>query len=127
MWGGKPTEYLDAADLRSRGVSNGALSVQTSESYLHRAPSLVELHPIVLPGGPAPRWEQLSSFGERVELKLPPGLAEELLRRQQRAEQSGEVVDLLNLARLVLLEAPIPELAGRLKGFLDALHKVRFS
>lgn len=112
VWGGDPTRLL--AECRYRfWVDGDARQVQPEEAYLQRAPDLVRAFDIAGPFVREPRFERLAEFQERIPPPQPAELQEVLDRRLTRAEETGDLLDVINFERLALYATGADELPAR--------------
>lgn len=126
-WGGNPHKLLSEADYHFRKDGNESFVVQTNESYYRRQPDLVRLQTIARPGDASPRWSELAGLKEQVELTLPHQLKEAVEKRQLKAEQTGELLDVFNHQRLLLFALPIEDLPEQSRYFVEFLNSVQFT
>jgi hypothetical protein len=127
LWGGNPRRLLQESELHARADGAGSFLVQTDESYYQRPVDVVRLRTIATPGETRPRWGDLAHFPERVEVPLGEHVGTHLQRRQLKAEESGELIHLINHQSLLLHALPARDLPVQSRYFMETLNEVRFS
>lgn len=127
LWGGNPKRLLAESEYHSRPSENGSFLVQTAESYRRTRPDLVRLRTIVSPGNTSARWADLARLRERVQVEAADRLAPVLERRRLKAEDQGDLLDVINHQQLLLYALPVADLPQQSEYFVEFLNSVRFS
>lgn len=127
IWGGSPKAMLSESDYHFGRHQGGAFFVQPNETYMRRSPDLVRLKTIATPGDATPRWDELASLQERVEVTAPEPLIEAIARRRLKAEGRGDLIDVFNHQRVLLYAMPIKDLPTQAQYFAGFLNAARFN
>jgi hypothetical protein len=97
--------------------------VQPEERYLRRAPDLIRVKTVYGPGR-TPRLQDLANLRERVDPPMPEIIGPELEKRRVKAEDTQELLHLLNFERLAMYATPVKDLPDRAAYLLGLLRQM---
>lgn len=127
LWGGNPGRFLEEARYRSGRNRDGSFWTQTDELFLRQPPALVERRTLAGPGTPLSHLAHLARLEERVDPPSGPWVTEALRSRSERAEKTGELLDVINHQQLLLYNLAVEALPEQAGCFLEFLRSVSFT